>query len=84
VELRVGEQQGTTRELAVLLLGPEVDVGHQSMMRSMRKATGMDCTHLEVPLTGGSGCRWLLEGEWARPFGLGQWRTRCLGGGARW
>jgi hypothetical protein len=62
---QVGEQQGTKRELAVLLLGLEVDGGRRSTMSSMRNTTTEDCSHPEASLTGGSGCRWLLhEGEW--------------------
>jgi hypothetical protein len=41
---QVGEQQGMKRELAVLLLGPEVDGGRRSMVSSMRNTMTEDCS----------------------------------------
>jgi hypothetical protein len=84
VELRVDEQQGTMRELTLLLLQLEVDGGRWSMVSFTRKMTAVDHTHPEALLTGSSGCRWLLhEGEWVTPFRSAQWRTRCPGGAER-
>jgi hypothetical protein len=71
------------RELAVLLLGPEVNGGPWPMVSFVRKMTAVDCTRPEALLTGGLGCRWLLhEGEWVRPFWSAQRWTRWTGGGA--
>jgi hypothetical protein len=61
VELRVDEQQGTMRELTLLLLQLEVDGGRWSMVSLTRKMTAVDHTHPEALLTGGLGCRWLLH-----------------------
>jgi hypothetical protein len=47
------------------------------MVSSRRKMAARESNCSKASLIGGSGYRWSLhEGEWARSFGLAQWRKR--------